>query len=104
MKIDPNVQATGERGSEAVTGARSGSIRSSASRAEGSSAANSEDTLQISSRHAEVQQLTAQLANVPEVRASRVGPLKDTVQQNKYQPDSGDIADAMLAEYASAKA
>jgi anti-sigma28 factor (negative regulator of flagellin synthesis) len=33
-----------------------------------------------------------------------VGLLKDAVQQNTYQPDSGEIADAMLAECASAKA
>lgn len=101
MKIDPNIQPTGERPSDAVSGARNGSGRSFASKADQSSSANSEDSLQISSRHAEVQQLTAQLANVPEVRPARVGPLKAAVQQNAYQPDSGGIADAMLAEYAS---
>jgi flagellar biosynthesis anti-sigma factor FlgM len=104
MKIDPTIQSTGGPQSGAVTDAQNSSARASAAKPENAASASSEDTIQISTRHAEVQQLSAQMANVPEVRAARVAPLKAAVQRNSYQPNSGKIADAMLAEQASKSA
>jgi flagellar biosynthesis anti-sigma factor FlgM len=101
MKIDPRIHSTGEAQSDPVTSAKKGSAHASASKAENPAAAPSGDSIQISSRHAEVQQLSAQMAKVSEVRAERVAPLKEAVQQSQYHPDSGKIADAMLAEQSS---
>jgi negative regulator of flagellin synthesis FlgM len=104
MKIDPTIQSIGGPQSDAVTDAKNSSTRASAAKLENAAPASSGDTIQISSRHAEVQQLSAQMANVPEVRAARVAPLKAAVQQGSYQPDGGKIADAMLAEQSSRSA
>jgi flagellar biosynthesis anti-sigma factor FlgM len=104
MKIDPTIQQlTGDSQSDSVGKAKSAATRESTIKADSASSASltSGDTIQISGRHAQAQQLAAQLANVPEVRASRVNPLKAEIQQNTYQPDSGKIADAMLAEGSS---
>ncbi|HUN60837.1 MAG TPA: flagellar biosynthesis anti-sigma factor FlgM [Candidatus Sulfotelmatobacter sp.] len=104
MKIDPRIYSTGDAQNEPVSNAKKGSASGASSKAASISSSSSGDTLQISSRHAEVQQLTAQLANVPEVRTPKVAPLKAAVQQNTYQPDSGKIADAMLADQTSKSA
>ena len=104
MKIDPRIYSTGDAQNEPVSNAQKGSASAVSSQAANTSSSSSGDTLQISSRHVEVQQLAAQLANVPEVRASKVAPLKAAVEQNTYQPDSGKIADAMLADQTSKSA
>jgi flagellar biosynthesis anti-sigma factor FlgM len=102
MKIDPRIQPTGDLPSDPVKNVKKSAVRAP----EGKSGSAAGDTFQVSRKHAEVQQLTAQLAQVPEVRAERVAPLKAAVERNSYQPDSGKVADAMLAEHAqkSAKA
>lgn len=100
MKIDPTIQPLGDLQNEPVTNAKKGTSRASDTKTTATSA-NSGDTIQISSRHAEVQHLTTQAAQVPDVRADRVAPLKAAVQQNSYKPDSGKIADAMLADTVS---
>lgn len=100
MKIDPTIQSLGDLQNEPVSNAKKGASSASDTKSAAASA-NSGDTIQISSRHAEVQQLTAQAAQVPDVRADRVAPLKAAVQQDSYKPDSGKIADAMLADTVS---
>lgn len=104
MKIDPRIYSTGDAQSEPVSSTKKDSASGATPKAANTSTSSSGDTLQISSRHAEVQQLTAQLANVPEVRTQKIAPLKAAVQQNTYQPDSGKIADAMLADQSSKSA
>jgi flagellar biosynthesis anti-sigma factor FlgM len=100
MKIDPRIQPTGDLQSDPVKNAKQSTTGAAAAKPGNATSTQSGDTIEISSRHAEVQQLTAQVATVPEVRAERVAPLKAAVEQNSYNPDSGKVADAMLAEQA----
>jgi flagellar biosynthesis anti-sigma factor FlgM len=100
MKIDPRIQATIDLQSDTVKNANKSANQAPAAKPTNTGSTQSEDTLQISSRHAEVQQLTAQVANVPDVRTERVAPLQTAVQQKTYNPDSGRVADALLSEQA----
>ena len=106
MIIDPRIQLPGDLQSEPVKSAKKGAVQAPEGKTDSASSVAGGDTFRVSSKHAEVQQLTGQLAKVPEVRAERVAPLKAAVAQNSYKPDSGEVADAMLAEHAqkSAKA
>ena len=102
MKIDPKVQSSGQLQTDALNGTKKAAPRPSTPHGAGQ-AVTSGDTIQISSKHAEVRQLADQATKLPEVRAEKVAPLKASVEQNRYQPDSGKVADAMIAEH-SAKA
>jgi len=102
MKIDPKVQSTSQLQADALNSAKKAATRPTTPQGEGQ-AVTSGDTIQISSKHAEVRQLTDQAAKLPDVRTEKVAPLKASVEQNRYQPDSGKVADAMIAEQ-SAKA
>jgi flagellar biosynthesis anti-sigma factor FlgM len=46
----------------------------------------------------EAQQLKAQLAQTPDVRANRVAALQQQLAQGTYQPSNGQIASALMAE------
>jgi len=99
MKIDPRIQFTGELQSDQVKDTKGNAVRSQPGAQSG--AANSVtggDTVQLSSKHGEIQQLAAQVADVPDVRVDRVAPLQAKVQSGEYQPDSQKVAAAMLAE------
>jgi flagellar biosynthesis anti-sigma factor FlgM len=106
MKIDPRIQTTGGLQGDPVKNANKSANQAPDAKSANAASTQSEDTIQISSRHTEVQQLTAQIANVPDVRAERIAPLQAAVQQKTYNPDSGKVADALLSEQAgkSAKA
>jgi flagellar biosynthesis anti-sigma factor FlgM len=56
------------------------------------------DTVQFSGTLSEAQQLKAQLAQTPDVRANRVAALQQQVAQGTYQPSNGQIASAMMSE------
>jgi flagellar biosynthesis anti-sigma factor FlgM len=100
MKIDPRIQAPSDLQNEAVKNAKGSVARPQAeTKSGGANAASSGDTFQLSSRHSEVQHLTAQVAQVPEVRADKVAALQAKVSNNSYKPDSGKVADALLAEH-----
>ncbi|HTP69350.1 MAG TPA: flagellar biosynthesis anti-sigma factor FlgM [Dongiaceae bacterium] len=103
MKIDPKVQSPGQLQSDALQGAKKAATRPTTANAESHSPVSG-DTIQISSRHAEVHQMTAQAAELPEVRAEKVAPLKASVAQHAYHPDSGKVADAMIAEHSAKSA
>ena len=64
----------------------------------GVSSPTGEDTVRLSSTHGEVQTLNAQLQQVPEVRTAKVSNLQQQVRSGQYQPDSGKIADALIAD------
>jgi flagellar biosynthesis anti-sigma factor FlgM len=107
MPIDPIIPVPGNAQPEPVKSTRSGGASASSS----ASAANvrpasGEDTVSLSSTHGEVQSLTASFANVPEVRTGRVNALQQLVSGDQYQPDSGKVADAIIADHSrvSAKA
>ena len=63
-----------------------------------SSATDAGDTVELSRTASQAQQLAAQLAQTPEVRAGRVAALQQQIQQGTYQPGNEQIASAMLAE------
>jgi len=99
MKIDPRIQATGELQSNQVKDTKASAARAQSGAKSG--ATNSVprgDTFQLSSKHGEIQQLAAQVANVPDVRVDRVARLQAKVQSGSYQPDSQKVAEAMLTE------
>ena len=57
-----------------------------------SRATDAGDTVQLSGALSQVQQLNAQLAQTPDVRATRVAALQQQVQQGTYQPSNEQIA------------
>lgn len=104
MKIDPTIQFPNDPQSERVTNAPAKSTPSlSSGSTSGASSAAGEDTFSLSSAHGEVQALTANLANVPEVRSQRVAALQQRVQSGNYQPDSGKVADAIIVDQTGRK-
>jgi flagellar biosynthesis anti-sigma factor FlgM len=98
MKIDPTIQPASSSQSEAVTSAKKSGAQAPQQKTGATSSSTSGDTFQVSTRQAEIQSLTGQLANVPDVRSERVAPLKAAVQQNNYNPESAQVADAMLRD------
>jgi negative regulator of flagellin synthesis FlgM len=101
MKVDPNLQSTANVQSDAVQNAKTS--RSQQSKTEGlaktegsASETSGSDTVQVSPRFAEVQQLTSKLQAVPDVRSDRVAALKAKIQQGSYKPDPADVAGAIL--------
>ena len=101
MKIDPNVQFPADNQPEKVRPSRTSNARvngGSSVPANRMFSSIGEDTVSISSAHGELQALTADFTNVPEVRIDRVGALQPQVSTGQYQPDSGKIADALIAD------
>jgi flagellar biosynthesis anti-sigma factor FlgM len=101
MKIDPTIQFPNDPQSDRVTNAPGKTAlpqRSSSSA--GTSAPTGEDTFSLSSTHDQVQALTASLASVPEVRTQRVNALQQRVSSGAYQPNSQNVADAIIADQA----
>jgi flagellar biosynthesis anti-sigma factor FlgM len=100
MKIDHRIQFPDDAQSDRVKGAGNGTPQTKASSAtSGVSAPSGEDTVKLSSTHAEVHALAAQLANVPEVRTQRVTVLQQRVRGGYFKPDSQKIADAVVADH-----
>ena len=54
------------------------------------------DQAQLSTVHAQVQALTAQAVQLPEVRQERVVALRQTVQNGSYRPSSEQVAQAVF--------
>lgn len=99
MKIDPTIQSIADLQNDRVKDTKGSAARAqSDARSAATSSDTTGDTVQLSSKHGEVQQLSAQVANVPDVRLDRVAPLQAKVSRGTYQPDSQKVADAMLSE------
>jgi flagellar biosynthesis anti-sigma factor FlgM len=97
MKVDPNLQSITNAQSEAVQGSKTTRAQDPTPGTD-STQADGSDTVHFSQKFAEVQQLTAKLQQVPEVRSDRVSMLKEKIQQGTYKPDASDIAGAMLSD------
>jgi flagellar biosynthesis anti-sigma factor FlgM len=72
---------------------------SNAASAEARIAANSstgQDQAQLSGVHVQIQALTAQALQLPEVRQEKVNALRQVVLGGNYQPSSGQVADALF--------
>lgn len=95
MKIDPNLQSVGNVPSDAVQNSKTSRVQETG--AEGRTAqTDGSDTVQLSSKFAEVQQLTSKLQQLPDIRSERVAALKEKIQQGTYKPDPAEIADALM--------
>jgi negative regulator of flagellin synthesis FlgM len=95
MKVDPNLQSIVNAQSDAIQNAKTSRTQGSPNGTDASQPAGS-DTVQFSSQFAEVQQLTSQLQQVPDIRTERVAMLKAQIQQGTYNPDPAKVADALL--------
>jgi flagellar biosynthesis anti-sigma factor FlgM len=56
-----------------------------------------EDQAQLSGAHTQVEALTAQAAQLPEIRQERVASLRPAVEAHKYHPDQQKTAGALVA-------
>jgi negative regulator of flagellin synthesis FlgM len=100
MKIDPKIQLPGDIQSEPTKNSRKpGSTSSGSPSTVGVSPATGQDTVSISSTAADIQMLKVGLANIPEVRTDRVSALQGRVNSGQYNPDSQNVADAMIADH-----
>lgn len=63
-----------------------------------------EDQAELSGTYAQVQALTAQALQFPEIRQEKVNALRQVVQEGSYQPSSSQIAGAMFAHMLEAPA
>jgi negative regulator of flagellin synthesis FlgM len=105
MKIDPTIpQLSNDPPSDRVTtsSTKSAQAQNSGS-SSGTASATGEDTFSLSSTQGEAQTLTANLANVPEVRSQRVAALQQQVNSGAYNPDSSKIADSVIADQSGHK-
>ena len=102
MRIDPSFQYLGNTAPEGVGNAKGQPKVSTPGSGSGadveSLAPDAGDTVQLSAAVSQVQQLTAQLAQTPDVRASRVAALQQQVQQGTYDPSNEQIANALMPE------
>jgi negative regulator of flagellin synthesis FlgM len=97
MKIDPNLQPIANLQSDAVPNTKTRSATEGSGGAQ-NAPVDGGDTVLFSGALAQVQQLTAKLQQIPEIRADRVAALKARIDRGTYQPSSKDMADAMLKE------
>lgn len=95
MKIDPNLQSTVNSQSDAVQNPKTSRAQEAIQEGR-STEINGSDTVQLSSKFVEVQQLTAKVQQLPDIRSERVSILKQKIQQGTYKPDPAEVADALL--------
>lgn len=93
MRIDPNqiAQALPESSRSSGQSPASGGTRTSACSSPG------EDQAQLSGIHAQVQTLTAQAAQLPEIRQEKVNALRQAVLGGSYQPSAAQVAEGLFA-------
>ena len=56
-----------------------------------------EDQAQLSGAHVQVQALTAQALQFPEIRQEKVNALRQVVVDGTYRPDSKQVAEALFS-------
>jgi len=102
MKVDPNPEPISNAQSTSVENAQNSrlqQLKTDQTKTEGSATeASGSDTVQVSSRFAEVQQLTSKLDQVPDIRSNRVAALKAQIQAGTYKPSAADVAEAILSD------
>jgi flagellar biosynthesis anti-sigma factor FlgM len=93
MRIDPNqaAQQLPESSRSSGQSPANGDTRASAGSSLG------EDQAQLSGIHAQVQTLTAQAAQLPEIRQEKVNALRQAVLAGSYQPSAAQVAEGLFA-------
>jgi negative regulator of flagellin synthesis FlgM len=98
MRIDPN-QFPGNVQQDNVQQANTrGAQPSQTSGTPDDAQVDPQDSFQLSGTLGQVQQLKAQLAQLPDVRSERVAALRHQVEQGSYKPTNEQIANAMISE------
>jgi flagellar biosynthesis anti-sigma factor FlgM len=95
MRIDATSGAQGAPETER-SGNQSASSMGQSSALGASAGVLGEDQAELSGAHIQVQALTAQALQFPEIRQEKVNALRQVVQDGTYQPSSDQIADAMF--------
>lgn len=92
MRIDPNqgAQAPPESGRAASQRLASAAAQAATGGAPGA------DQAELSGAHLQVQALTAQALQFPEVRQEKVNALRQVVEDGGYQPGAGQVANAIF--------
>lgn len=98
MRIDPNQVWSGDNQLDGVKGAANQPQSPNSGAASQNASLDSGDTVELSGALGQVQQLNAQLSQVPDVRSERVAALQQQIQQGTYQPSDEQIANTMYAE------
>ena len=100
MRIDANSGAQGlpETGRSESQSASSVGGQLAATEAQAGSVGGilGEDQAELSGTHQQVQALTAQALQFPEIRQEKVNALRQVVADGSYQPESSQIAGAVL--------
>jgi flagellar biosynthesis anti-sigma factor FlgM len=94
MRIDSNPGAQGLSGTAQNTSPGT----APETRAASTTAVVGEDQAQFSGAHVQVQALSAQVTQMPEINQAKVDALRQSVLDGTYGPDTGDIADALLSD------
>jgi flagellar biosynthesis anti-sigma factor FlgM len=92
------MRITLDQPAEALSGSgRSGnrSATSTDNRASAGSALG-KDQAQLSDMHLQIQGLTAQALQLPEVRQEKVNALRQVVENGRYKPSSNQVAEALF--------
>jgi flagellar biosynthesis anti-sigma factor FlgM len=97
MRIDASAGAQGPPETER-SGTQSASSAGQASATGTSDGVLGEDQAELSGTHVQVQVLTAQALQLPEIRQEKVNALRQVVQGGTYQPSSDQIAEAMFTQ------
>ncbi|MGB2604139.1 MAG: flagellar biosynthesis anti-sigma factor FlgM [Terracidiphilus sp.] len=63
-----------------------------------------EDQAQLSGTHVQIQALTAQALQFPEIRQEKVNALRQVVRDGTYQPSPRQVADAVFAHIVATSA
>jgi len=86
-----------KQNAQALAEERNGSLALASADLRGAaSGSRGEDHRQFSGGHVQVQALVAQALQFPETRQAKVNALRQVVQEGSYQPNSGQVADALF--------
>jgi flagellar biosynthesis anti-sigma factor FlgM len=94
MRIDPQIPASENMGTNRVKDAQSAATKGSST----ASAGQSNDTVQLSSDQATVRQLVSQLSQVPDVRQEKVNALQSEIQAGLFQRSNEQVAGAVVSQ------
>ncbi len=94
MRIDPQIPASGNTGTNRVTDSPGGTSKS----ASPSVAAPLNDTVQLSQSQATVQNLISQVGQVPDIREAQVNSLRYAIQSGQYSPSNEHVAGAVVSQ------
>jgi flagellar biosynthesis anti-sigma factor FlgM len=94
MRIDPQIPASENSGTNRVHDAQTAATKASPS----ANAGQPNDTVHLSSDQATIRQLALQLTQVPDVRHERVSALRSEIQAGQFQRSNDQVAGAIVGQ------